>query len=40
MESNIRFYEVYWAAMTAGLCFTPVSTHLSAGEAGRTSRGI
>ncbi|HEY4068301.1 MAG TPA: acyl-CoA synthetase [Burkholderiaceae bacterium] len=33
MENNIRFYEVYWAAMSAGLYFTPVSTHLSAAEA-------
>ncbi|MBO9644346.1 MAG: acyl-CoA synthetase [Pseudacidovorax sp.] len=33
MENNIRFYEVYWAAMSAGLYFTPISTHLSAAEA-------
>ncbi len=33
MENNIRFFEVYWAAMSAGLYFTPVSTHLSAAEA-------
>ena len=33
MENNVRFYEVYWAAMNAGLYFTPVSTHSSAAEA-------
>jgi fatty-acyl-CoA synthase len=33
MENHIRFYEVYWAAMSAGLYFTPISTHLSAAEA-------
>ncbi|MET3513901.1 fatty-acyl-CoA synthase [Pseudacidovorax sp. 1753] len=33
MENNLRFYEVYWAAMSAGLYFTPISTHLSAPEA-------
>ncbi|MEP6720271.1 MAG: acyl-CoA synthetase [Variovorax sp.] len=33
IENNIRFFEVYWAAMSAGLYFTPVSTHLSAAEA-------
>jgi fatty-acyl-CoA synthase len=33
MENTIRFYEVYWAAMSAGLYFTPISTHLGAAEA-------
>ncbi|GAP37138.1 long-chain-fatty-acid--CoA ligase [Piscinibacter sakaiensis] len=33
MENHLRFYEVYWAAMTTGLYFTPISTHLSAAEA-------
>ena len=33
MENNLRFYEVYWAAMRAGLYFTPVSTHSGPAEA-------
>ncbi|MDO8704357.1 MAG: acyl-CoA synthetase [Sulfuricaulis sp.] len=33
MENQVRFYEVYWAAMRSGLYFTMISTHLTVGEA-------
>lgn len=32
LENNARFFEICWAAQRAGLYFTPISTHLTAGE--------
>ena len=32
MGNEARFYEFYWAAMRAGLYFTPINTHLTPGE--------
>src|SRR5437762_3282391 len=32
MGNEARFYEFYWAAMRAGLYFTPVNTHLTPAE--------
>src|SRR5437762_2208073 len=32
MGNEARFYEFYWAALRAGLYFTPINTHLTPGE--------
>ena len=32
MENNLRFYEVYWAAMRSGLYFTAINRYLQPGE--------
>jgi len=31
-ENHVRYYELYWAAIRAGLYITPVNTHLAAEE--------
>ena len=33
MENNIRFIEVYWAAIRSGLYFTTINRYLKADEA-------
>lgn len=33
MENNARFLEICWSAHRAGLYFTPIASHLTAGEA-------
>lgn len=32
LENNARFLEICWGAQRAGLYYTPISTHLTAGE--------
>ncbi len=32
VENHARFFELCWAAQRAGLTYTPISTHLTAGE--------